>query len=110
MDTKIVAVPVGPNGQVGAGWGKAASIALAGLTDGVVTSWDVHDVRWDISHETDHGRHHATIARFLREHGVEVAVAGHMGPPMQNMLTKLGIRVELGAAGDARAAVTGLAG
>ncbi len=94
------------SGDVGGGWGKARSVALATVVDGEVTDWREIDVRWDIAHdEGTEGSHHARIVRFLREHDVEVVIAGHMGPPMQNTLAKLGIRTVIGASGDARAAV-----
>ncbi len=41
-------------------------------------------------------QHHARIARFLSEPAVETVVADHMGPPMEHMLGKMGIRVYLG--------------
>jgi predicted Fe-Mo cluster-binding NifX family protein len=50
------------------------------------------------------------VAGFLREHGVEVVVANHMGPPMKHMLDQMRIRVELEASGDARAAVLEVSG
>ena len=41
---------------------------------------------------------------------MQVVVTGHMGPPMQNTLVKLGCRLVLGLTGDARsAAVTAAA-
>lgn len=96
--------------QVGSGWGKARAVALATVTDGVVTDWQQVDVRWDVAHDQGgEGTHHARIVRFLREHDVAVAVTGHMGPPMQNTLAKLGVRVVLGATGDARAAAAAAA-
>jgi len=48
---------------------------------------------------------HARVARFLIDHHIDVVVAEHMGPGMTRMLTTMGIRVSLGALGDARAAV-----
>ena len=92
--------------DVGGGWGKARRVALAAVSDAAITDWREIDVRWDVAHdEGTEGSHHARIVRFLRENDVEVVVAGHMGPPMQHTLAKLGIRVVVGATGDARAAV-----
>ncbi|HEY3436191.1 MAG TPA: NifB/NifX family molybdenum-iron cluster-binding protein [Actinotalea sp.] len=106
----IVCVVVNESGEVGGGWGKARRVALATVADGAVTDWREADVRWDEAHDQGpEGSHHARIVRFLRENDVEVAVAGHMGPPMQNTLTKLGLRVVLGATGDARAAAVAAA-
>lgn len=103
----IVCVPVTPDGQVGGGWGRAERVAVADLQGGRIASWTEHDVRWDALHDVGtEGGHHARIARFLKDQGVEVVVAGHMGPPMQQMLMKLRIVPRLGAGGDARAAVT----
>jgi predicted Fe-Mo cluster-binding NifX family protein len=98
----VVAVNLAAD-QVGSGWGKAVQVALATVADGALTDWQVHDVRWDVAHDAGgEGAHHARIVRFLRENGVQVAVSGHMGPPMQNTLAKLGVRVVLGATGDAQ--------
>lgn len=102
----IVCIPVTPEGGVGHGWGRAARVALAEVADGEVRSWDEVDVRWDLAHdEGTEGSHHARVARFVRERGVELVVAEHMGPPMAHMLGKLGIRTALGAEGSAREAV-----
>ncbi|HEY3549402.1 MAG TPA: NifB/NifX family molybdenum-iron cluster-binding protein [Propionicimonas sp.] len=106
----IVCVVVNESGEVGGGWGKARRVALATVAEGAVTDWREVDVRWDEAHDQGpEGSHHARIVRFLRENDVEVAVAGHMGPPMQNTLTKLGLRVVLGVTGDARAAAVAAA-
>ena len=106
----IVCVVVNESGAVGGGWGKARRVALADVVDGAVTAWQDVDVRWDEAHDQGtEGSHHARIVEFLRENGVEVAVAGHMGPPMQNTLAKLGVRVVLGTSGDARAAAVAAA-
>ncbi len=106
----IVLVNVTPDGKVGGGWGRAPRIAVAEVADGAVTNWTEHDVGWDRLHdEGGEGSHHARIVRFVRENGAEMIVTGHMGPPMQNTLDKLGVRLVLGAAGDARAAAVAAA-
>lgn len=105
----VVAVALAGD-QVGGGWGRAQQVALATVQGAAVTDWQVQDVRWDVSHdEGGEGSHHARIVRFLREHGVEVVVTGHMGPPMANTLAKLGVRTVLGVTGDARAAAVAAA-
>ncbi|MBU4213539.1 MAG: NifB/NifX family molybdenum-iron cluster-binding protein [Actinobacteria bacterium] len=102
--TTVVAVNL-VAGQVGAGWGRAHDVAIAQVSDGQVVDWQEHEVAWDESHgQGTEGSHHARIVRFCREHGVQVVVTGHMGPPMQNTLDKLGARVVLGLTGDAREA------
>ena len=66
--------------------------------------------RWDATHDLGtEGGHHAAVASFLREHGVQVVVADHMGPPMVKMLDQMRIRLQLDAHGDARRAVLALA-
>ena len=100
----VVAVALAGD-QVGGGWGRAPQVAIAQVDGGTIRRWDVQDVRWDVAHdEGGEGAHHARIVRFLREHGVEVVVTGHMGPPMAHTLAKLGVRTVLGATGAARAA------
>ncbi len=102
----IVCVPVGADGQVGHSWGKAPRVAVAQVSDGRVAGWEEFEVGWDRLHdEGTEGGHHARIATFLMDHGVERVVAGHMGPPMQQMLGRMGLQVRLGVSGEARAAV-----
>jgi predicted Fe-Mo cluster-binding NifX family protein len=106
----IVCVPVSPDGAVDARWGRASRLAVARLAGGRIVSWEEHDVAWDALHDIGtEGGHHARVARFLQDHGVQVVVAGHMGPPMVQMLGKMRIVAKLGADGDARAAVEAMA-
>lgn len=104
--------------QVGAGLGRAHTMAVASVEDGVIASWETHEVRWDLSHDAgtgvlqigtkptgdSHGSHHARIVSFLRDNAVEVVVTGHMGPPMAHTIEALGILGIVGAAGDAQQA------
>jgi len=101
-----VCVPVTEGDQVDPRWGRADRVAMADVKDGKIHSWEEISVGWDQLHDSaGEGDHHARIARFLREHDVQVVIAGHMGPPMQNMLAKMRIEVQLGAGGPAREAV-----
>ena len=102
----IVCVPVTPDGQVDPRWGRATRVAVARVDGGGIVSWEEHDVAWDALHDVGtEGGHHARVATFLRDHGVEVVVAGHMGPPMAQMLAQMRILARTGAQGDARTAV-----
>lgn len=102
----IACVPVTLDGQVGPHWGRAARVAVAEVVDGRIESWHEYDVGWDESHDAgSHGSHHARIVRFLREHQVLHVVCGGMGPGMVQVTSSMGLRVILGASGDARAAV-----
>lgn len=101
-----VAVALAPGGMAGQGWGRAPRVAIARVEGERIQNWDEYDVGWDALHdEGSEGGHHARIARFLGDHGVELVLAGHMGPPMVQMLGRMGVRVRLGDAGDPRAAV-----
>ncbi len=101
-----ICVPVDETGDVSGGWGRAPRVAVADVEDAEIRSWQEFAVGWDRLHdEGPEGGHHARIARFLREHDVAAVTAGHMGEPMRNMLERMGIRVVLGAAGEARGAV-----
>jgi predicted Fe-Mo cluster-binding NifX family protein len=102
----IIAIPVDADDQVAHGWGRAPAIALATVTDGAITDWQVHDVRWDVAHdEGTEGSHHARVVRFLKDNAVELVVAEHMGDGMVRMLGSMKLPTVLGAAGDARASV-----
>ncbi len=106
----VICVPVTPDGMVDGGFGRAPRVAVFRIEAGEVATATVHDVRWDELHDTGpEGSHHARIARFLIDNGVEGVAAGHVGPPMQHTMAKMGIRVWLGAAGEARAAAVAAA-
>lgn len=103
--TLIVAVALGADGTAGQGWGRAPRVAIARVELGRIEAWTEHDTRWDVLHdEGSEGTHHVRIARFLSEQGVEIVVAGHMGPPMVQMLARMGIAVRLDDGRDPRAA------
>ncbi|MDR1513382.1 MAG: dinitrogenase iron-molybdenum cofactor [Propionibacteriaceae bacterium] len=96
--------------QVGGGWGRAHTVAIAQTEAGQITSWTEHEVCWDVLHgEGSHGAHHARVVRFLRENRVDVVISGHMGAPMERTLRGLGIASVTGAEGSARAIVASLA-
>lgn len=101
-----VCVPVTDKGQIGPRWGKADRLAVADVTNGEITDWQEVEVGWAELHDQGtEGSHHARVVRFLRDHHIEMVLAGHMGTAMHNTLQKMGLRVHLGVAGDARAAV-----
>jgi predicted Fe-Mo cluster-binding NifX family protein len=50
-------------------------------------------------------RHHARVARFLRENHVDAVIAHHVGEGMVRMLNVMELPTYLEATGDARAAV-----
>ncbi len=101
-----ICIPVTHDGLVDPRWGRAQRVAVASVTDGHVDGWEEFDVGWGSTHDQGpEGQHHARVARFLQEHGVQLVVANHMGPGMAQMLAKMGIAVRLGASGTARDAV-----
>jgi predicted Fe-Mo cluster-binding NifX family protein len=106
MSIEVACIPVTPAETVSGGWGKAPAVAVAKVDDGAIIDWRIENVGWDTLHDSGtEGSHHAMIVRFLMENGVTIVVANHMGPPMQNTLAKMGIRVALDATGDARRAI-----
>lgn len=105
----VVCVPLTPQGSIDPHWGRADRVAIARLNGNEIESWQEFDVGWGGLHDSgSEGTHHARIARFLREQGVQVVVADHMGPPMQHMLWKMGIELHLDASGSARQAALGV--
>jgi len=101
----IVCLPVTADGQIGQSWGRAERVAVAELGESGISRWDEFEVRWDQTHDLpDHNQHHERIASFLVDHKVGCVVAGHMGPPMVEMLDQMRIGVQLGASGEARSA------
>ncbi len=106
----VVCVPVTQDGAVDPSWGRARRVAVAEVTDGRVASWEEFEVGWDALHDSGgEGGHHARLARFLLDHHVQAVSASHMGAPMEHMLGKMGLRVVLGATGDARQAAVAAA-
>lgn len=104
----IVCIPITQEGFVASGWGRADRVAIAKVTPDTIDAWQEFDVGWGQLHDSGpEGGHHARIASFLKEHRVEAVIAGHMGPPMEHMLGKMGIKVHLGAAGRASEALLG---
>jgi len=102
----VVCVPVTDDGLIEQRWGRAHRVAVAIVTDAGIAGWEEFSVGWGNLHDAaGEGDHHARIARFLREHGTDAVVAGHMGPPMAHILAKMRIEVHLGATGDARDAI-----
>ena len=76
-----------------------------------IDDWQEFDVGWGSLHDAGtEGSHHARVARFLREHGVEAVVAHHMGAGMTHMLEKMGLTVRLGETGSAREAAARVLG
>ena len=102
----IMCVPIASDGIVDPSWGRADSIAVAEVLDGKIANWEVIEVSWSRLHdEGTPGSHHARVAKFLREHKVEVVVANHIGDGMVRMLDTMELPARLGAVGDAKAAV-----
>jgi predicted Fe-Mo cluster-binding NifX family protein len=99
-----IAIPITPDGLVDGSWGRAPRVAVFDVDDGVVTNQHDFLVEWDRLHdEVGEGSHHARVARFLRDNTVDRVAAQHMGPPMAQMLGKMGIGTLLGVSGDASA-------
>ena len=101
-----VCVPVAVDGTIDPRWGRADRVALAEIDAGQIVSWAEIEVSWGTLHDQGaEGAHHARVVTFLREHRVQTVVASHMGEGMRHTLAKMGLRVQLGITGDARAAV-----
>jgi predicted Fe-Mo cluster-binding NifX family protein len=99
-----VLVTIRPDGTVAPGLGRAPLVAVATVTDGTLTDWQEPAVGWDAAHdEGTEGSHHARIAKFLREHEVDVVVTGRAGAGMVRMLGTMGVRLVMDVEGDARA-------
>ena len=74
MSTEFACIPITPDGQVGGGWGKASTVAVAEVVDGAIVDWRTHEVGWDLLHDAGEGSHHARIVRFLGDNTITVVV------------------------------------
>jgi len=92
-------------------WGRADWVAVADVSDGEIAKWQEIEVSWNRLHDEGSGaRHHARIARFLKEHQIEAVVADHVGDGMVRMLDTMKLPLHVNASGDARAAVLAAVG
>lgn len=102
----IACVAIRPDGSIDARWGRAERVAVAEISDGAICHWEEVAVNWGALREQGSDRrHHARIARFLRERDVQLVLAEHMGGGMLRMLETMGITVRLNTSGGARTAV-----
>lgn len=101
-----IATPVDNAGQSAHAWGRAHWVAVADVTEGVTTDWQVHEVSWDDLHDAGtHGSHHARIVSFLKEQQIEAIVVDHVGEGMQRMLATMMIPMLQATPGDAKESV-----
>ena len=104
-----VCVPVTPDGVVDPRWGRAQRVAVATIAGGEVQDWQEFQVDWNTLHDAgSEGAHHARVATFLRDHGIEAIGVSHVGPGMRRMLETMGIRLVTDITGDARDAAVAL--
>lgn len=98
-------MPITADGQVDPRWGRAGCVAVAEVAGGGISDWQEFAVGWEALHDQGtEGAHHARVARFLRDNGVQAIAVHHVGPGMQRMLASMAIRVVTGLSGDARSA------
>ena len=101
-----IATPVDVEGQSSHSWGRAHWVAVAEVTDGVIASWQVHEVSWDDLHDTGtSGSHHARVVTFLKDQGIQAIVVDHVGDGMRQMLATMSIPLLPTTPGDAKASV-----
>ena len=75
-----VCVPVTADGQVDPRWGRAGRVAVA-EADGEVRGWQEFTVAWGTLHDQGtEGAHHARVARFLRDNGIQAVGVHQCGP------------------------------
>lgn len=102
----IAMTPVTAEGQSESRFGRAPLVAVVEVEAGQVSSWQVHEVGWDVLHDASpHGVHHATVMKFLKEHNVGAVVAADMGAGMARMLDSAKIAVLPATKGDAKASL-----
>jgi predicted Fe-Mo cluster-binding NifX family protein len=102
----LICVAVADEGLMDPRWGRAERTAVAEVEGDTICGWEEFAVSWGTLRQSSSERaHHARVARFLRQHRIELVVARHMGEDMRDMITGMGITVRLGATCEARQAV-----
>ena len=98
-----VCVPITADGQVEPRWGRADRVAVADVADGDIHGWQEFTVAWGTLHDQGtEGAHHARVARFLRDNGIQAIAVYHVGAGMERMLGSMGIQIVTVLGGDAR--------
>ena len=101
-----IATPVDAAVKSAPAWGRAHWVAVADVTEGVITDWQVHEVSWDDLHDAGtHGSHHARIVTFLKDQQIQAIVVDHVGEGMQRMLATMSIPMLPASPGDAKLSV-----
>ncbi len=71
----------------------------------MIGDWQ-RELSLDVLHdERTHGSHHARVARFFKEQGIEAVVPSEMGPGVVPMLATMGLPILPASPGDAKASV-----
>ncbi|MGC8571671.1 MAG: NifB/NifX family molybdenum-iron cluster-binding protein [Candidatus Micrarchaeia archaeon] len=97
MQEKIIMAVIDENGML-TGVGRAPRVAIIYTKDGKVEKIEEIDVRWDKTHENEQeGLHHASVAKFIKEHKVNEIIASGSGPDMRRMLERLGLTIKIGS-------------
>lgn len=111
QEAVVVAIAVGEGGSVSPRWGRAQRVGVATVHEGRLSNWEETEVAWDtLRDEGSERAHHARVARFVKQHGVQLVVAYHMGQDMLAMLERMGVQVQMPASDDAREAVLAAVG
>lgn len=98
-----VCLPITPDGAIDPRWGRAERVAVATVANGQFRDWREFEVGWGTLHDQgSEGAHHARVAKFLRDNGIDAVGVEHVGPGMRRMLDTMGIRIITDVTGDAR--------
>ncbi|WP_028707394.1 NifB/NifX family molybdenum-iron cluster-binding protein [Propionicicella superfundia] len=101
-----IATPVDAAGNSATAWGRAHWIAVADVQHEHIADWQVHEVSWDVLHDSGgHGAHHARVVRFLLDNDIDGIVVDHVGEGMRRMLHRMRIPMLPATPGDAQASV-----
>jgi predicted Fe-Mo cluster-binding NifX family protein len=92
-----IAVPYA-DGEVNQHFGRTGSFLIADVVEGSLEESGVFPVE-GLQHD------HDGLSGFLRGRAVDLVLAGNMGEPMRQALTRAGLEVKCGASGPALDAV-----
>lgn len=106
----ICATLVGPN-QVGGGLGRTDRVVIARVRTDAEPKIEEHEVGWGSRYaQGAASEHHNEIARFLKDHEVEMVVTGQAAKELEQILGDMRIRLQTDQHGSLQSVLQSVTG